>query len=70
MTHDSARGRNAGLAVSAAANRNDCTTAAYSPANSVATQYSMNDCSISAPAATTPAAAPQPLPAMNAHLRP
>ena len=62
MTQDNARGRNAALAVSAAAKRNDCTTEAYSPASSVAKQYSAKDCSSSAPAATTPASAPQPLP--------
>ena len=70
MPQDSALGRNAALAPSAAAKRNDCTTAAYSPAHSVARQYSGNDCSSSADAPSSPARVPHPPPAMNAARRP
>ena len=70
MTQDNALGRNAGLAVSAAATRTDCTTAAYSPPNSVARQYNGNEPTSNASAATTPAMTPQPPPARNAARRP
>ena len=66
ITKDRARGRNAGETPSAAANRNDSTTAAYAPPKKVARQKSQNELDTMAAAASNPTSTPQAVPARNA----